>query len=203
MSNGITSVFTSEILENWAKSAQQGESGLDYSKTISWQGFVNKVLAAAAPDLSGDNNKQMYVPGSGYYNTDNRGFLVNNSGAEIWDTSLNNNKALLNAIAGSGATVYQNQGASGPTGWMIRPAIGKAFPLGIPQCGPAKIQLSDKSGVDGIIQPWSGCLAWELSKYKDHENGLKHNTGYSNYYSYASELNEKLINTVIIIEMHI
>ena len=77
ISNGITSVFTSgDALENWAKSAQQGESGLAYSKTISWQGFVNKVLAAAAPDLSGDNNKQMYVPGSGYYNTDNRGFLL-------------------------------------------------------------------------------------------------------------------------------
>ena len=127
--------------------------------------FVRAVLAAASPKLD-SGSSQMYVPGSGFYQTDSNGFLINanaNKPQHIWPFGKNNQYA--EAIMGSGAYITHTARANPHEGWTITPPRNSQsgpIPLGIPQCGPgfhtSYDMQNNKGGVTtGVIEPFNGC----------------------------------------------
>ena len=138
--------------------------------SVDWGPFVRAVLAAAAPKLD-SGSSQMYVPGSGFYQTDTRGFLTSSDSKgpnpEVWsgDTSTGTANAIMGVTSGAHIDCKKGPGlCDDGTGWMIYPTRGQngGVPLGIPQCGPAysteKDMQSNTNGVTtGVIEPFNLC----------------------------------------------
>ena len=138
--------------------------------SVDWGPFVRAVLAAAAPKLD-SGSSQMYVPGSGFYQTDTRGFLISSDSKgpnpEVWsgDTSTGTANAIMGVTSGAHIDCKKGPGlCDDGTGWMIYPTRGQngGVPLGIPQCGPAysteKDMQSNTNGVTtGVIEPFNLC----------------------------------------------
>jgi hypothetical protein len=160
-SSGASSAIANLLdLKGWVNQTNGNQAA-----SVDWGPFVRAVLAAAAPKLD-SGSSQMYVPGSGFYQTDSNGFLINanaNNPQHIWP--FGKNKQYAEAIMGSGAVITHTSGAKQNVGWFITPPRNSQsgpIPLGIPQCGPGfhtsdDMQHNTGGVTTGVIEPFNGC----------------------------------------------
>ena len=127
-----------------------------------WGKFVSDVLnSAIAQSTNAMKNVVGYVDGSGYYHGDSNGMLVNTSGAQVWNKTLNAHVAFLSSLANlfaggqnpnctsgsikvnsftsgsqvAGCYTLTQTKKGGDTGYVMQVSRHGNIQLGVPLCG--------------------------------------------------------------------